>query len=183
MEWYYYVLIIIVIGFGVYLVVNPMLTRKNIYQLFLDNQNKDGKERYEIIEARKKSYDYCLKAEYVHLYIRYVSIPSNSQICINAKETWALSYGGNQKNKGRVYPNKTYLDELTHFLQNDIKGDELALKVILLYKKTEGIVRYLNESELETIDIKKTPYGYKVMQCACFQEELEYILKYYEEKK
>lgn len=182
MKWYFYVIIASIILVIILFALLEVVKRKKIYQRFLDCQYRAGKKRYEIIEAKKKEYDFVLKADDVHLYIKYISVPSNSQICINAKETWQLNYGGNKSNAGRVYPNKMYLDELVHFLKNDIIGDDKALKVVLVYPSVEGIVRYLNESELDTIDIKKSPYGYKIMQYQTFKEELNYILRENEEK-
>lgn len=35
---------------------------------------------------------------------------------------------------------------------------------------------YLNESELAVVDIKNTPYNYKIMQFDHFEEELDYII-------
>lgn len=177
MKWYFYVIIAGILIVIFLFALDEVLKKKKVYQRILDCQYRAGKKRYEIIEAKKKEYDFVLKAADVHLYIKYISVPSNSQICINAKETWQLNYGGNKSNAGRVYPNKMYLDELVHFLKNDITGDDKALKVVLVYPKVESIVRYLNESELDTIDIKKTPHGYKVMQYETFKEELNYILK------
>ena len=182
MKWYFYVIIASIILVIILFALLEVVKRKKIYQRFLDCQYRAGKKRYEIIEAKKKEYDFVLKADDVHLYIKYISVPSNSQICINAKETWQLNYGGNKSNAGRVYPNKMNLDELVHFLKNDIIGDDKALKVVLVYPSVEGIVRYLNESELDTIDIKKSPYGYKIMQYQTFKEELNYILRENEEK-
>lgn len=179
MKWYFWVLIVLIVFAIVYFIASELIVKKNIYTMLLNNQEKNGKKRYELFEARSKGYDFVLKNDKVNIYIKYCTIPSNSQICINAKETWVLNSGGNKNNKGRAYPNKTFLKDLEYYLKNDIEDDNKALKVVLLYKKTEGIVRYINESELETVDIKKSPYGYKVMQYATFNEEIDYILNLY----
>ena len=49
-------------------------------------------------------------------------------------------------------------------------------KIILVYPKTTQIVRYLNESELEEINIYKKPYGYQIMQFVNIDEEFKHIL-------
>ena len=182
MKWIYYFLIIIGVLLILILVLSFIIKerkKKNIYKLLFDLQF--GKNKYELIDVnknakKKKEYDYILKFDDLHIYIKYYFVPSNSQICINAKETWVLNYGGSKSNHGRVYPNKAFLDDLKHYLKNDIEGDSKALKVILLYRSVEGIVMYLNESELAVVDIKNTPYNYKIMQFDHFEEELDYII-------
>lgn len=132
-------------------------------------------ERYSAKEYKKEIYDFVIERENIKLYIKLVDIPSNSMITINSKDTWKLSYGGSKDNLGRSYPNEKYLDELKSFLKLKINDEHNYLKVILLNKETEKIVRYLNESELEVVTVNDAPYGYKVMSLSKFDEELQLL--------
>lgn len=132
-----------------------------------------------VVKAKGKGYDYVLIKDNVEIYVKVAFINKNSQVCINSKETWKLSWNTFKTEKGRGYSNSRYLDELVSFLKNDIivkDNNKKVLKYILLYKTCEGIVRYLNESELDVVKIKDTPYGYKVGKFDEFNNDLEYIL-------
>ncbi|MBQ7275743.1 MAG: hypothetical protein IJS58_00710 [Bacilli bacterium] len=93
MKWIYYFLIIIGVLLILILVLSFIIKKrkkKNIYKLLFDLQF--GKNKYELIDVnknakKKKEYDYILKFDDLHIYIKYYFVPSNSQICINAKET------------------------------------------------------------------------------------------------
>ena len=59
-----------------------------------------------------------------------------------------------------------YLNELRPFLNMNVESDEL--KLILVYKNTMKIQRYLNESELEIIKSSDKVYDYKIIAFADF---------------
>jgi len=125
---------------------------------------------------KNQPYQYALESQ-DRLFLIYVcSIPSNSTVTINSKETWSLTWGGNPRNKGRAYPNQRYLMELTSFLKREFKFDKPTQKIIILYPYTENILRYLNESELEIIHSQDSPYGYKVMMANTFINDFMNIL-------
>lgn len=131
------------------------------------------------VKVKGKAYDYVLIKDNVEIYVKIAFINKYSQVCINSKETWKLSWNTLKTEKGRGYSNNRYLDELVSFLKNDIivkDSNKKVLKYILLYKTCEGIVRYLNESELDVVGIEDTPYGYKVGKFDNFNKDLEYIL-------
>lgn len=133
----------------------------------------------ECISVKNKQYDYVLRKDNLDIYVRLVYIPKYSQVCINSKETWRLNWNTFKTEKGKGYQNNRYLDELVNFLKKDIiqkDGSRKTLKYIILYKTCEGIVRYLNESELDVVTIKDSPYGYKVGTFANFYDDLEYIV-------
>lgn len=153
-------------------IIRKIISDKNIYDLLKKNEGK-----YRLIKAKKKSYDYVLRCENKDIYLCVLKIPKYSMVCINSKDTWKLSYNSVKQDKGRGYSNSRYLDEIKYFLLNDIKTEKTYLKVIMLYKTTEGIVRYLNESELDCIDINKTPYGYKITTYDSFEKDLDILLK------
>ena len=106
------------------------------------------------------------------LYFKYLIIPSNSQITINCKEKWRLSWGGNPDKVGRAYPNNRYLTEIEDFAKATLDGK----KIFIVYYSTEHILRYINECELETIDITKTPYDYKIVCFNRFEVEIPYCI-------
>ena len=62
-------------------------------------------------------------------------------------------------------------------MKNDIITKRPYLKVVFLYKRCDKIVRYLNETELDVIDINKSPYGYKITSFEKFSSDLDILLK------
>ena len=124
-------------------------------------------------EGKKSSlYNILLTKGEEKLYFKYLIIPSNSQITINCKEKWRLSWGGNPDKVGRAYPNNRYLTEIEDFAKATLDGK----KIFIVYYSTEHILRYINECELETIDITKTPYDYKIVCFNKFEEEIPYCI-------
>ena len=133
----------------------------------------------ECVKVKNKAYDYVLRKDNIDIYVKIAYIPKYSQICINSKETWRLNWNTFKTEKGKGYQNNRYLDELVNFLGKDIiqkDNTKKALKYIILYKECESIVRYLNESELDVVSIKDSPYGYKLGTFTNFNEDLVYIL-------
>ena len=125
------------------------------------------------IEGKKSNlYNMLLTKDGKNLYFKYVIIPSNSQITINCKEKWRLQWGGNPGKPGRAYPNSRYLGEIEDFAKANLDGK----KIFIVYYSTEHILRYINECELETIDITKTPYDYKIVCYNKFEEEIPYCI-------
>ena len=124
-------------------------------------------------EGKKSSlYNMLLTKDGQNLYFKYLIIPSNSQITINCKEKWRLQWGGNPDKPGRAYPNSRYLGEIENFAKANLDGK----KVFIIYYSTEHILRYINECELETINITKTPYDYKIVCYNRFEEEIPYCI-------
>ena len=124
-------------------------------------------------EGKKASlYDRLLTKDGEKIYFKYLLIPSNSQITINCKEKWRLSWGGNPEKVGRAYPNNRYLTEVEAFAKANLDGK----KIIIIYYTTEHILKYINECELETIDITKKTYDYKIVCFNRFEEEIPYCL-------
>lgn len=168
---YFYIgiiaLVIILILIYVF-IIRPHQIRKiinaKVLAYFSELGYKEGK--------KSKSYDALMIKDEEKIYFKYVIIPSNSQITINCKEKWRLSWGGNPEKKGRAYPNNRYLNEVENFALANLKGT----KVFIVYPTTEHILRYINECELETIDITKTPYGYKLVCFNKFEEEIPYCI-------
>lgn len=167
MKYIFIFLGLFVISYFVIMILLPSIKYKKAKKIL--------QEKYMAKECSKQIYDFIIDKNNLKMYIKVVDIPSNSMITINSKDTWKLSYGGSKSNLGRSYPNSKYLDELKPFLKMNIKDEMPFLKVILLNKETEKIVRYLNESELEVVTINDTPYGYKILSLSKFEEELKVL--------
>ena len=163
------VLVLVIIAYIIYIIKRE----KEISKVILENKFCKA------IKVKNKAYDYVLKKDNIEIYVKLAYIPKYSQVCINSKETWRLNWNTFKTEKGSAYSNNRYMDELVGFLKNElIVKDERkkVLKYVLLYKTCEGIVRYLNESELDVVTIKDKPYGYKVGTFMNFDNDLEYIL-------
>ena len=106
------------------------------------------------------------------IYIKYVMVPSNSQITINCKEKWRLSWGGSSAKVGRAYPNNRFMKEVEEFANISLDGK----KVFIIYYTTEHILKYINECELETIDITKKTYDYKLVCYDKFDQDFAYVV-------
>ncbi|MBO7079538.1 MAG: hypothetical protein J6W64_06990 [Bacilli bacterium] len=171
MKYFFIVLTIIIILILVRIIIK-IKSDKDIFNLL--NKYSD---KYTLVKAHKKAYQYVLRTDDLDIYVCVLKIPPHSQICINAKETWKLSYNTFKKDKGSGYSASRYLSEIEYFLKNDINTNKNYLKLILVYKDTEEIVRYLNETELDVIDFSKTPYGYKITTYTNFSRDLDILLK------
>lgn len=155
------------------MLIVPRLRFKKQYELF-----SSFEELGFICEVLKgKKADFILESNDIILMIKTIVIPTNSSVTINNKDTWELAWGGSSENKGRAYPRKRYMGEVIDFLRETIKLEKRIVKVVVLYPNTEKILRYLNESELEIITGKNTPYGYKVTTFERFTEEFSDLIK------
>lgn len=164
------ILVLVIIGYIIYI----SKRNKEIDETILENK------QCKAIKVKNKGYDYVLIKDELEIYVKLAYIPKHSQVCINSKETWRLNWNTFKTEIGSSYSNNRYMDELVNFLRNDIvlkEQNKKVLKYIVLYKTCEGIVRYLNESELDVVTIKTSPYGYKIGKFDSFNEDLEYILK------
>lgn len=172
MELLYIAIGVVVLVLIFKLIVEPSIRYKKVYQMLLEVE----KEGFIVRPCKDKSYDFTLENENLLMFIKILAIPKNSCVTINSKYTWKLSWGGSTHNKGRVYPNSRYLNEIVTFLKDELKENKPTLKVILLYPDTEQVLRYLNESELEVITSKKQPHGYKVVRFKSFVQEFADII-------
>lgn len=170
MEILYIAIALMVFVIVINLYVLPTMRYKKVFTLL---QNVEGKGF--VLEAVKnKNYDFIIENKDLIIYLKAAYIPSNSSVTINSKSTWRLQWGGYKA--GRAYPHDRYLNELTPFLNETIKKDKKFLKVIMLYPGTEKVLMYLNESELDVVDINKTPYGYKVTTYNTFMDDFAKII-------
>ena len=169
-----YLIVVLVLIF-IYIIIRIIIKikqDKDIYKLLKNNEKE-----YQLIKVKKKAYDYVLRFEDIDVYLCVLKIPKYSQICINSKDTWKLSYNTFKQDKGKAYSNSRYLDEIKYFLKNDIESKKNYLKLVFVYKRYDEIVRYLNETELDVIDFNKSPYGYKITSYDNFIKDLEILSK------
>lgn len=153
MIWYFLVgLLVILVIFIVFKVVIVNKRRSDVYNKLLA-LSKEA----EVNLISKNKDTFILEKDDKKVLIEVLAIPSNSSVTINSKSTWCLRWGG--KRYGRGYPNQRYLNEISDFLKQ--KSD--YSKVIMLYKNTEKILMYLNESEIATVNEASTVYDYKVV--------------------
>ena len=171
MKYIIFVLILISLIISFHIISNVIIDKK-IFKL-LNSYN----DKYTLIKS-KKYYDYVLRRGNLDIYVCILKIPRYSQICINSKDTWKLSYNTFKNDNSKAYSNSRYLDEIKYFLKNDIKTEKQYLKLIFVYKGYNEIIRYLNETELDVIDINKSPYGYKITSFNTFDKDIDVILNF-----
>jgi hypothetical protein len=92
--------------------------------------------------------------------IKVVEVPKVSSITVNSKYTWNLQYGGSGA-PGKSFLYQRYLNELIPFLK--MESEEGVLKVVLVYKSTMKIQRYLNESDIAILKYSDLVYDYKII--------------------
>lgn len=159
------VIIILIVMFFIIMILIPKLKYNKAKKVLLTYPN--------VKEVKNKKYDFIMETKDKKYLIKVIDIPSNSLITINSKETWRLSWGGPKRDLGRAYPNHKYLDELKPFLMMPLNSETPITKIILLVDETEKIVKYLNESELEVVTFKDSPYGYKIMELKKIDEQMQ----------
>lgn len=158
--WY----VVIIVGLLVlYLIINRFINvnkEKLLYEeiaLIAKNNN------FLISKKTKEKYDFVLSDNTYDIYLKICKIPKNSSVTINSRETWCLRWGG--KRVGRNYPNQRYLNELEPFLKWNITSEEKTIiKVVVFYPGCEVILKYLNESEIDTVHPYTISYGYKAIK-------------------
>lgn len=140
-------------------VILPFQRKKKVYELLSKIKQEKG---YDLIDFKNKNYDFILENKNKKIYIKVAYVPSNSAITINSRNTWSLMYGANPSKPGKRYPNQRYLKELIPFLKFSPQGENF-LKLIIVYKTTDKIQRYLNESEIKILNYKELVYDYQVV--------------------
>ncbi|MCK9470381.1 MAG: hypothetical protein WC006_04860 [Bacilli bacterium] len=141
--------------------IMPRIQKKEVKNVLETVAEKNG---YKIKNETNKKYDFVLEGtsetKYSKILIKIAIVPRISTITINSKNTWNLHYGGSGK-PGKGYPYNRYLNELIPHLNMEVNQEEL--KLVLIYKGTMKIQKYINESELEIVNYKNKVYDYKVI--------------------
>ena len=156
----------IVIGVGLlalYIIISLIIGKLRSKVIDDEIQEIAKTNQFNYLKEKNKKYDYLLSNDSYDIYIRLITIPSNSSVTINSKETWCLRWGG--KRVGRGYPNMRYLDELGGFLKSNITSvDKETIRLVLLYPGCEVILKYLNESEIATVTPESINHGFKAFK-------------------
>jgi hypothetical protein len=166
---------ILFLGTIVFLVATILNSKKNNEIISKHLQEIAHKYDMNFSLASKEEHDYLIENNRVVVYIKKIIIPSNSSVTINARNTWCLRWGG--KRLGRSYPNMRYMNELIPYLMRDYQSEKKVVKLVLIYPDTEVILKYLNESELTTVNPVDNNYGMKVLRFLDFEENFKEIIK------
>ena len=176
MELFYYIIIIfgiILLYFIVTIIINKM--KENLaYDEIEEFCEKNG---YLYEKSKDKRYDIVITSDDFKMFVAFARVPVNSTVTINSKTTWCLRFGGKRKGKG--YSQKRYLTELTPFLNFDYKNDNLnrtIYKVVVFYPDLEGILKYMNESEIMEIKPENISFGFKAISYKHFYDEFDNLL-------
>ena len=132
---------------------------------------------YRYQKSKDKRYDIEIEDDDFIMYIAMCKVPTSSTITINSKTTWCLRFGGKRKGKG--YSSKRYLTELSSFLNfnpEKSKSMKTIYKVVIFYPDTEGILKYMNESEIMEIKPENISFGYKAVTYKKFYDEFDNLL-------
>lgn len=137
--------------------IKPGIQKKKVKEV-LTEICKD--RNYKVEATKSKIIDFILvgnlETKYRKINIRIISVPTYNTITINSKNTWNMHFGGS----GRQLYHNRFLEELRPFLDKDYPEDEL--KLVIVYKDSRKIQKYLNESELEITKVSDLIYDYKV---------------------
>ena len=176
MEFYHYIIIIfgiVLLYFLVTFIVNKM--KENLAYDEIEEFAISRGYRYQ--KSTDKRYDCLIEGDDFVMYLTLTRVPAKSTITINSKTTWCLRFGGVRKGKG--YSSKRYLNELNPFLNfnPDKNGSfKTIYKVVIFYPDTEGILKYLNESEISEIKPENISFGYKAISYKKLFDEFDNLL-------
>lgn len=163
MEFFYYIIIIfaiVLLYFLVTFIVNKL--KENL--AFDEIEEFCEKQGYMYQKSKDNRYDILITGDTFKMFVAFCKVPTASTVTINSRNTWCLRFGGKRKGKG--YSSKRYLNELNPFLnfnpEKDASGKEVY-KVVVFYPTCEGILKYINESEIIEIKPENISFGYKAI--------------------
>ncbi|MCM1259415.1 MAG: hypothetical protein NC182_00535 [Prevotella sp.] len=133
----------------------PKIKRKKAIEAFTTYLNKSNMT-YSLQEGNQQFYDLYLELQGSVYYIKFLLLPSYSEVQINNRTTWEVKYGAG-KTPGKVQPKKRYLTEIVDFMKADIEST--AQKIVILSPKPKKIVKYINESEIVFVKSTTDVYG------------------------
>ena len=176
MELFYYIIIIfglILLYFIVTFIINKV--KENLaYDEIEEYCEKNG---YRYQKSKDKRYDLTINSDTFMMYVSLIKVPSSATVTINSRTTWCLRFGGKRNGKG--YKDKRYLNELVPFLNFNVdnKNSTKAIyKVVIFYPDLEGILKYINESEIIEIKPENISFGYKAITYKKFYDEFDNLL-------
>lgn len=173
MTFLYVFLGIMIVVIIVEFIIKPIIKNKDINILL----NKVADENsLKLTKAKHKDYNYTLEDDKSIFYIRILEMQKSSCITVNHKTTWSLTWGGSRSNPGKRLPYQRYANELIEFLKDEYVSKKSVFKIVLVYKESGKILKYINESELKDVTLKDDAYGIKIINYTNFEENFK-ILK------
>ena len=181
MEYFWYA--IIIVGLLVlYILITHFINVNREKIIYEEIKVVALKNNFTFEKVEKQKYDCILRNNEYDIYLKICKIPSNSSITINSKETWCLRWGG--KRVGRNYPNSRYLNELIPFLKSNISSeDKNVIRVVAFYPGCEVILKYLNESEIDTVHPYNISYGFKAIKYKELETNFSDLLIFKDKRK
>lgn len=149
-----FITLCIIIGF-IWITLLPKMKRKKAISTFLEYLNKSNLT-YSLKEGNQLFYDFRLEMFDSIYYIKFLILPSFSEVQVNNKTTWEVKYGAGNT-PGKAQPKKRYLVEIVDFMKMDIESN--AQKFVILSPKPKKIVKYINESEIVFVKPTTDVYG------------------------
>lgn len=144
-----------IIGAVIWTTYLPKMKRKKAIAAFIEYLNK-SKLTYSLKEGNCQFYDLRLEISNTIYYIKFLILPSFSEVQINNKTTWEVKYGAGNT-PGKAQPKKRYLTEIIDFMKETLESD--SQKVVILVPKPKKIVKYINESEIIFVKPTTDVYG------------------------
>lgn len=163
MEIYHYIIIIFSILL-LYFIVTFIINKVKEGLVYDEIEEYCETKGYRYQKSKDKRYDIEIVGDDFIMYLVLTKVPTSSTITINSRTTWCLRFGGKRKGKG--YSSKRYLTELSSFLNfSPEKSNQIKTiyKVVVFYPDTEGILKYMNESEIMEIKPENISFGYKAI--------------------
>ena len=152
-------IVLIIIIFFIISSFMPKIKTKKVYEELQDYLKKSNL-KYSIEKVKNDIFDVKLYINSNLYYIKFLNVPTYSEIQINNKTTWELKYGA-KDHPGKAQPHKRYLSEISSFLGTDF-GDNIN-KIIIVFPKPKKIVKYINESEIIFVNSKTNLYGTRII--------------------
>jgi hypothetical protein len=155
-----YATIGILIIFFIILVIKiytPIVQKKKLKTNLIEYLKKSNMTYVE--SSSKELYDLKIITNDKTFYVKFVIIPSYSEIQINNQSTWEVKYGAGDK-VGKVQPHKRYLSEIISFMRNDF--EENCQKIVIFSPTPKKIVKYLNENEIDFVTSNTDVYGARI---------------------
>ncbi len=157
-------IVLVIICITIFKSFQPMLKAKELYKQLLGYLDKNNL-KYQVKGTKNDIFDVKIEINKKTYYLKFLIIPSYSEIQINNKTTWELKYGA-KDHPGRVQPHRRYLGELSSFLGAVFEDD--AIKFVVVSPKPKKVVKYINESEIIFVNFATDLYGTKIITSANF---------------
>lgn len=169
-----YATIAIIVGYIIIkFIIIPWHSKKTIYSLLTNIANDNN---FTIEKKNRKPYKFKLITPTITLYIDFIIVPKYSTVTINSFRTWRLSWGNKPIRAGKTYPHTRYLNELKDFLSFTPNAQN-GQKVVIIYKRTERLLMYINESELKFVTSKDRPHNLKVIEFRNLESNFDDLLQ------